>query len=415
MSRNIGIIIAREFNERVRKKSFIITTILTPLLIIALGAAPTLMMKYNTGDTKKIIVVDETEGHHVSSSLVSDNNVLFQPEYGMDLKDACIRYADKDESFAVLWIGHDILDDPSQVQLINNTSSSVMVEEVISGQLSMILRNIKLHSCGIENIDEIIAGSDVTVSLTTKKNNGSGDEESMEQTSSGFSMVMSFGLGMILYAFILLYGQQVLTSVIEEKQTRVLDVMVTSCSPFDLMMGKILGIALVAAVQVIIWTILIAAASTFMDSVIDIPFAALTDVLEISLWLFMYTIGGFLLYASLYAAAGSSVDSIQDASQFNTIIMLPILLSIIVLTSIFNDPSSKLAVCFSIIPFTSPIIMMARIPFDVPLWQIAVSLVLLYATFVLTTWISARIYRIGIFMHGKKPTWKDLGTWLRTE
>lgn len=425
----IGIIISREFSERVRKKSFIITTILMPILVIALAAAPTLMMLHNTSDVKHIVVVDETEGSFVGNALNSNSTVEFQLLEGMTRKDAISTFSSEDKAFGILWIGADIMEYPSHVQLISNTSSSIMIEEEISGQISNILRTEKLHSYNIEDIDRIIEDSNLKVSLTTMKNSGS-SEEDMEETSSDFSMMVSLLLGMMLYMFIIIYGQQVLTTVIEEKQSRVLDVMVTSCPPFDLMMGKILGIAAVAAVQIAIWAVIIIGASKAlvplipvdaaadagsMVSVVTSTFGNIGYILQIFLYLLLYIIGGFLLYASLYAAAGSSVDSVQDAQQFNTILMLPIIVSLIVMMSVFNDPNSNMIFWFSIIPFTSPVVMMARIPFDIPTWQIVLSLVLLYASFILTTWIAAKIYRIGIFMHGAKPTWKDLGRWLKTK
>lgn len=425
----IGIIASREFRERVRKKSFIITTILMPILVIALAAAPTLMMLHGTSDVKHVVVVDETEGSFVGNALESNSSMEFQLLDGMTRKDAISEYGSEDKAFGILWIGADIMEYPTHVQLINNSSSSIMIEEELSGQLSNILRTAKLQSYNIEGIDQIIEDSKLRVSLTTMKNNGSGEED-MEETSTDFSMIVSLLLGMMLYMFIIIYGQQVLTTVIEEKQSRVLDVMVTSCPPFDLMMGKILGIAAVAAVQIAIWAIIIIGASQLlvplipveaaaeagsMATVLTTTFGDVSYILTIFLYLLLYIIGGFLLYASLYAAAGSSVDSVQDAQQFNTILMLPIIVSLIVMMSVFNDPNSNMIFWFSMIPFTSPVVMMARIPFDIPTWQVVVSIVILYASFVLTTWIAARIYRIGIFMHGAKPTWKDLGRWLRTK
>ncbi len=424
----IGIIISREFRERVRKKSFIITTLLTPLFIIAIGAAPTLMMLHNVSDAKKIMVIDDTEDGYASKALHSNKNVEFTVLDGKTIQDASREYSNEDDAFGILWIGRDVLEHPEHVQLLTNSSSSVMLEEEISGQLNDVLRNAKLRSYDIENLDQIIDDANVRVSLQTMKNNGSGDQESMEQTSSDISMIISMLLGLMLYMFIILYGQQVLTTVIEEKQSRVLDVMVTSCSPFELMMGKILGIAAVAALQIAIWGFLIATASKLLvpmipaasiqdagsfASDIAITFGDVSKILLTFVWMLLYIIGGFLLYASLFAAAGSSVDSIQDAQQFNTILMLPIILSIIVMMSVFNDPNSNMVFWFSMIPFTSPVVMMARIPFDIPTWQIIVSLAILFASFILTTWIAARIYRIGIFMHGRKPTMKELGTWLK--
>ena len=430
MSNKIGIIVSREFSERVRKKSFIITTILMPILMIALAAAPTLMMMHSGSDTKHIVVVDDTPEQFVGRALQSDKSVEYELVENISRQEASMMYNDGNEAFGVLWIGSNVMEQPDQVQLFTNTSSSPILEENISSQISDILRTAKLRSYDIENLDQIIADTDVKVRLQTMKNNGSGDEDSMEHTSSDMSMLVSMGLGMLLYMFILLYGQQVLTTVIEEKQSRVLDVMVTSCSPFELMMGKILGIAAVAAVQIAIWCVLVTAACKGLvplipvedaavpgsfASAVSITFGDVAGVLMTFVWMLLYIIGGFLLYASLYAAAGSSVDSTQDAQQFNTIILLPIILSLIVMTSVFNDPNSRIAVWCSMIPFTSPVVMMARIPFDVPVWQIVVSLAILFVSFIITTWLAAKIYRIGIYMHGRKPTWKELGTWLRTK
>jgi ABC-2 type transport system permease protein len=197
------------------------------------------------------------------------------------------------------------------------------------------------------------------------------------------------------------------------------------------MVGKILGIASVALTQIAIWAVLIITASKFLiPELFSADVASSTDIMLQSLigalgdtgyiatlliYLVLYLLGGFLLYASLYAAAGSAVDSVQDGQQFNTIIMMPIILAIIVMMSIFNDPNSSLAVWFSMIPFTSPVVMIARIPFGIPVWQIIVSLVLLYATFIITTWVAAKIYRIGIFTHGKRASWQELWRWLRTK
>lgn len=228
---------------------------------------------------------------------------------------------------------------------------------------------------------------------------------------------------------IILYGQMVLTSVIEEKSSRVIDVMVTSCTPFQLMMGKILGIAAVALTQIGIWALLVLLASKFLvPAVFSADVAAANDMMLVaalgtitdtgylaSLFacLVLFILGGFLLYASLYAAAGSAVDSIQDSQQFNSIIMIPIIISIIIMMSVFNDPNSPIAFWSSMIPFTSPIVMIARVPFGIPVWEIIVSLIVLYLTFIATTYLASKIFRVGIFMHGKRNTWRDLWVWIR--
>jgi ABC-2 type transport system permease protein len=221
----------------------------------------------------------------------------------------------------------------------------------------------------------------------------------------------------------------VLTSVVEEKSSRVIDVMVTSCTPFQLMMGKILGIAAVALTQIAIWALLIISASKFLlPAILSTEVAATNDMMmsaalgtvtdtgyltSLFVLLTLFILGGFLLYASLFAASGSAVDSIQDSQQFNSIIMIPIILSIIIMMSVFNDPNSPIAFWCSMIPFSSPIVMIARIPFGIPTWEIIVSLVILYITFIATTYLAAKIFRVGIFMHGKRNSWKDLWLWMK--
>ena len=228
----------------------------------------------------------------------------------------------------------------------------------------------------------------------------------------------------------IVYGQQVLQSVIDEKQTRVLDVIITSCTPFELMMGKILGIAMVAALQIVIWAVLVIGVSSFVmpllidpasvqaisDPMMGSAISIFTDVgflLSLFVQLLVFAVGGFLFYASMYAAIGSAVDTPQDAAQFNSIIMMPVILAIIVMMNIMNDPNSGLVFWCSMIPFTSPIVMMARIPFGIPAWQVIVSIIVLFISFFIMTWIAARIFRVGVFMHGKKPTWKDLAAWIK--
>lgn len=237
-------------------------------------------------------------------------------------------------------------------------------------------------------------------------NNGPSIED-INESGNAASMLIGTVFGILSYTVIIVYGQQVMQSVIEEKQTRVLDVILTSCSPFELMMGKIFGLALVAALQVVIWSLLVVGAKE-----IFLPAGYDMNAGGISLMMVIYVIGGFLFYASMYAAIGSAVDTPQDAAQFNLVIMMPIMLSLMLLTPILANPDSKLAVWCSIIPFTSPIVMMIRVPAGAPVWQIISSLIILYGTFPVMTWLASRIFRIGVFMHGKKATWSDLGKWI---
>ncbi|HIW52608.1 MAG TPA: ABC transporter permease, partial [Candidatus Alistipes excrementipullorum] len=370
-------------------------------------------------------------------SLENSSEVVFEPT---DLSADEARTVLTD-IFGVLEIGPDIMTNPNDVKLYTNTSSSMLVEENIRSQIADIIEREKLKKYDIHNLPEILKEVETTVSLQTFRNDGEGDSEAQ---SSVISTGIGFVLGMILYMFLIIYGGMVMQSVIEEKNSRVLEVMVSSVKPFDMMMGKILGVAAVAAVQVLIWGVLICGVSalampalipsdimqsveamqqgtldmTQTDMDVDMlrAIGTATDfgyLASIFVWLLLFIIGGYLLYSAIFAAIGSSVDSVQDAQQLQTPVMMPIIFSIIIMMTILNDPNSTLAVWCSYIPFTSPVVMMARIPSGVPVWQIAVSLVILYATFVAAVWFAAKIYRVGIFMYGKKPSFKELWKWVR--
>ena len=433
----IRIIIAREFNERVRKKSFIITTILMPLLMLGLMAAPTLMMLFAKGDQKTLLVIDQSGV--VTPQLESNDEVVFTPFTGS------LDEARADENvFGVLWIGEDVVKTPSQVRLYTNSSSSMTLEESIAAQIEDVVEAERLKLYNIDGLKEIMDNLQASVSMTTYRNDLSEGGEDEEATSSMVAYLLGLVLGMMLYMFLIIYGSMVMTSVIEEKGSRVLDVLVSSVSPFQLMLGKILGVASVAVTQVAIWAVLVcglgatvlpammpddmmqtveavqAGQMTALEADLDadmlsaLSFA--TDpagLVMMFVWLLLFLIGGFLFYSAMFAAVGSSVDSIQDANQLQTPITMPIILALILAMSVFNDPNSSLAFWGSVIPFTSPIVMMARIPFGIPTWQIVLALVLLYISVVGMAWVAGKIYRVGIFMHGKKPSYKELWQWLR--
>ncbi len=435
---NISIIIQREFNERVRKKSFIITTLLMPLLMVALMAAPALIMQFSRGDEKRIAVIDESG--LVAPRLESDEELRFEPT-DLTTEEARRTLTDR---FGVLRIGGDILENPSDVKLYANSSSSLSVESSITDQIERILEAEKLKRYNIDNLQQILDEVKTTVTLQTFRNDKSQEEETHAQSST-VATVTGYVLGFILYMFLLIYGQMVMQSVIEEKNNRVLEVMVSSVRPFDLMMGKILGIASVAVVQVAIWGVLIcgigaavmphlmpsdvmanaqamqqgmpdAAAASGMDPEMLQAVAAITDlgyIVRIFVCLLLFVFGGYLFYSAMFAAVGSAVDNVQDASQLQTPITLPIILALLMMFAVIRDPNSQMAFWFSVIPFTSPIVMIVRIPYDIPLWEIALSLAVLYASFVGMVWFAAKIYRVGIFMYGKKPTLGELFKWVR--
>lgn len=433
----IGIIIAREFNERVRKKSFIITTILMPLLMLGLMAAPTLMMVFAKGEQKTLLVIDESGV--VAPELEGNDEVVFENFTGT-LDEA----RQNEEVFGTLWIGKDVVEKPSSVRLYTNSSSSMSLEEAIAAQIEDVVEAKRLEMYNIEGLKDIMDNLQASVSMTTYRNDLASEGEAEEATSSMVAYLLGLVLGMMLYMFLIIYGSMVMTSVIEEKGSRVLDVLVSSVSPFQLMLGKILGVASVAVTQIAIWGVLIcglgatvlpalmpadvmqaveavqAGQMTALDAELDADMLSAlsiaTDVgglVMMFVWLLLFLLGGFLFYSAMFAAVGSAVDSIQDANQLQTPITMPIILALILAMSVFNDPNSSLAFWGSVIPFTSPIVMMARIPFGIPTWEIVLSLVLLYASVVAMAWAAGKIYRVGIFMHGKKPSLKELLSWIK--
>ena len=440
----IGIIIGREFNERVRKKSFIITTLLTPLLMIGLMVAPMLLTQYSGSDQKCIAVVDDSK--LIGQCLQSNDEILFeQTELPVEL--ARVEYSDR---FAVLHIGKSIMENPGDVRLYTNSTASITLEMNIASQLESVIEEIKLQRLNIEDLPSILASIKTNINLQSYSNGAADDSDSESSTgekanSSIVATVVAYLLSFLLYMFILIYGVMVMQSVIEEKNSRVLEVMVSTVRPLDMMLGKILGVASVALLQIAIWIALIMGVGYFVmpelipdemsmavamlqqgaspeslgtDTNMGLlqAIATLTDMgylMKIVGSLLLFMVGGFLLYAALFAAIGSAVDNPQDAQQLQTPVTIPIILSLFVMLSVINDPTSELAFWFSMIPLTSPIVMMARIPYDIPGWEIALSLGILIATFVVVVWGAGKIYRIGILMHGKKPSIKELWKWMR--
>ena len=436
--RNIALIIMREFKERVYKKSFILTTLLMPLFFAAISVAPTLIMLYAKGDTKTISVIDNSG--IVAPLLESNEDVAFVTIDGGDLQEELKKSLESDD-FGLLYIGEDIVNNPNNVQLYTNTSSSMLVEESIADQIEEIVEAERLKEYNISDLKQILEKIEVDISLSTFRN----DKENTASSSAASSFI-GIALGFVLYFFLIVYGSIVMQSIIEEKSSRILEVLVSTVRPFDMMMGKILGVAAVAVTQIVIWGVLIVAISALLvpaimpDDIlasveainggadvmalasngVDVEtvaaLASITNTAYIAKMvalLVLFMVGGFLLYAAMYAAVGASVDTAQDAQQLTTPIMLPIIIAFIILTMVMNDPNSPMVVWCSIIPFTSPIVMMGRIPSGIPTSQIIASIVTLYATFIFMVWLAGKIYRVGIFMHGKKPTFKDLYRWLK--
>ena len=436
----IGIIAAREFNERVKKKSFIITTILMPLFFVALMFVPALMMNIKSDKAKEVIVVDQSG--LIGDRLVSDGQLAFSPSDKSfeELRD------EAHEVFGILVVGSDIATNPSNLQLFAYESSTINIEQAITEQVRTIVESEKLKEYNIEDIDAILEAVKTPVSIQVKQLDESGDAK---ESSSILNIALAYIFGFLIYMFVFLYGNMVMQGVIEEKSTKVMEVMVSSVKPFQLMMGKILGIASVAVTQFAIWVVFIlvvggaamsllgvdemmaaASSASAMDPAAMMGAAGVpslddetlsiirtvTDpayLLRILGGFLIYFVGGYLLYAAMFAAVGSAVDNEKDTNNLQMPITIPLILGIFVMMSAMQEPHGPLAFWFSMIPFTSPIVMMVRLPYGVPGWELALSVGLLVLTFVGMVWLAGKIYRVGVFMYGKKPTLRELLRWAR--
>lgn len=417
MFKNIGIIIGREYYQRVHRKSFIISTLLMPIVLVALMALPALIMIMAEPDNNRIAVIDRSGV--VLPALAGNEEMTFVPT------DLSLDSAKVSEDYdAVLVIGPDIITNPSNVQIYTHNAMSMPTSQVISQQIASAVESKRLEKYNIANLDKIMAEVKADVTLREFRLEDGEETESSSIASYAISLITM----MILYMFILMYGQMVMTSIIEEKNNRVLEVVVSSVRPTALMMGKISGIGLVALTQMVIWGIIIYAFTAFgmpllisdMSGGADMDaMAAIQSIDNVGYMMSIFAtmtllmLLGYLFYASIYAAIGAAVDNIQDASQLQTFAIVPIIASLIFGMGACTDPNSAMSFWMSMIPLTSPMVMMARVPAGVPGWELALSLAILAVFTVLTIWLSAKIYRVGIFMYGKKPTPRDLIRWAR--
>lgn len=414
----LKIIISREYLERVKRKSFIISTILMPVLMIGMMVAPVLIAALSGPEDRIIAVIDETTV--LAPALQNEGEVTFKPYSG------AVADAKADEDYdAILVIGADAVDHPEgNITLFSRGAPSIQTESYVAGQLNDAIEAQRIRNYEIANLQEIMKEVQADVKMDTIRI----DQEEENATSSTLSYVLGMVTMFILYLFIMLYGQMVMTSIIEEKNNRVLELVVSSVKPTDLMLGKILGIGLVAITQILMWAVLIICASIWVmpalaQTAVQSGDMTLTQAMTtlgspgymagIFLYLVLFLIGGYLFYSSIYAAIGSAVDNIQDASQLQSVAIVPIILAFVISMSVITDPNSSLAMWTSMIPFTSPMVMMARLPFGIPSWQPIVSLVILAVSLLAMIWLSAKIYRVGIFMYGKKPSFAELIRWTR--
>lgn len=419
MNSSLYLIIRREFLERVNRKSFIIVTLITPILMIALMALPTLIMIMSGPEEKTIAVIDNSG--LVAAHLEGDDELQFisidDPKLTVD---SVRNMTDYD---AILFISSNIVDDPSGAQLYTQSAPSIQTESYIRDQIEKQIERQRISRYDIDNLQEIVNDLQVEVKLATYRL----DTEETEETSSIVSYLIGIAMAFLLYMFLLIYGQMVMNSIIEEKNNRVLEIVVSSVKPTVLMLGKIIGVGLVAVTQIVIWALLVMAFSrwamplltahiTTEDADLLTAIGQLGDtgyMMLIFAYIAVFLILGYLFYSSIFAAIGSAVDNVQDASQLTSIAIVPIMIGIMCSMTVANDPNSTLAFWMSIIPFTSPMVMMARIPFGIPGWEIALSIVALALSVLFMIWLAAKIYRVGIFMYGKKPSVKDLIRWAK--
>ncbi len=437
MRNNIAIIIEREYKTRVAKKSFILTTILAPIVFALIVSVPIILAKMSS-DTKKVALIDRTG---LYKDILKNTE-----EYEFVLADKSIsEYRDmgEDSGFdAIVTIDESLINNPNSVTIFSYNQLPEGIERYIRDVLNKHIYEEKVKSYqDIPNLKSVLQDLDTNISIATFKWDKDGNQA---RSSSELSSVIGFSLTSLSYFFIFLYGSMVLQGVLEEKKNKIMEVMVSTVKPFDMMMGKIIGIGLVGITQMLIWiilgTILMIAAqfiflgdvytseslmamkSTGLNGMSSADIEELAEMMgyveginffEIFLMFILFFVGGFLLYSSMFAAIGSAVSSDEDTAQLMMPISFIMIFSFYVGIASVENPSGTLATVCSLIPFTSPVVMMVRIPFDVPIWQEVLSIVILFASFIGMTYLSAKIYRVGILMYGKKPSFKELWKWLR--
>jgi ABC-2 type transport system permease protein len=434
----IKLIIKREFVAKVRNKSFIVMTFLSPLLFVGIAVFVGYLSSMKA-DTKRIVIHDESQ--LFVKEFTSQNKDKGEYRYldlsAIDIKS--LKDSIAKESFEGLLIipkTTNVAELESKIQFISNSSPSISFIEKIQDVIAKKITTTNLEKAQLDILAINKAQAKVSISLA---------KASGEQSVKGLNEIkiaIGGGFGYLIMMFIIIYGNMVMRSVIEEKTNRIIEIIISSVKPFQLMIGKIIGTSLAGILQFFIWAIiglsLMFAASLFFDVNVGPTARVSPEVMEAAqnqyastaqmyikeLWnlpiasilisFVIYFIGGYFLYSSFYAAIGAAVDNQTDSQQFLLPIIMPLMLSVYVgFFSVINDPHGTMAVVFSMIPLTSPIVMLMRIPFGVPLWQIAVSVTLLFATFFSVVWFAAKIYRVGILMYGKKPTWKELYKWLK--
>lgn len=430
----ISIIIQREYLSRVKKKSFLLTTLLVPLFFIAMYVGMIFLTKKSYEDTHANIYIYDHSGS-VEQSLTSGRNITYIHSPDKKLEEQIPYIQDLKGNHSILIIPSDFFSS-KQSELLSSGKPNMAIQAEVKRNLGQILLESEYKELGLD--PEIIKNIDTNVKLSAKEISEDGDtKDSYTEVVMGLGMALSI----LIYITLVIYGSQVMRGVIEEKTSRIVEVIISSVKPFQLMMGKIIGIGLVGLTQFAMWivlTLILVALATgaffnpsdinqellqngvnqdTMPSAMGMDIKSIFDAINFPLLLIsfvLFFLGGYLLYSAIFAAIGSAVDNETEASQFTMPITMPLLITYVLSFGVLiNDPDGNIAVWLSMIPLTSPIAMLVRIPFGVPIWQIGVSLILLILGFIFVTWLAAKIYRVGILMYGKKASVKELIKWLK--
>ncbi len=430
------LIIKREFYAKVKNKSFIILTVLSPILVIALGALIFYLSEKNSEDVRKVAYVDET--NQLASAFTSTKTLKYVDLTKLGFKEA--KTTAEKNYYGLIYIPKiDSLNQLTKsIKFYSQETPGLSLISSIESGLDKRIRDLKIEKLNIDV--SILKETETSISIATENFTG----EKSSKIGSLLRMLAGGGFGYLIFMFIIIYGTSVMRSVIEEKTSRIIEVIISSVKPFQLMLGKILGNAFAGLLQFIIWmiiggtilfvvTLYLGPESAQNANVMPINSEVVQQVQQASnnnvqlvlqeiknlpiLTIFfsflVYFFGGYLIYSSIYAAIGAAVDSETDTQQFMMPVLMPLVIAIYIGFSIIENPHGSVAVGFSIFPLTSPIVMLMRIPFGVPWWQIAVSMLLLILTFIGIVWFAAKIYRIGILMYGKKPSYKEIYKWLK--
>ena len=431
----IGLIIKREYLRRVSKKSFLLLTFLLPFLFVAMVFVPLWLSTIKGDEVRTIAVIDAT-GKYASLFQDTESYRFIQSDKSLDE----YRQNDNKEIYAFMHITGDLLKNPGAAALYSEKQVPGELSRLVNQVIGKELEEEKMASFNIPNLKEIIQESKIKFDIQTIKWGADGKES---KSSSMVASITGLIFTLLIYMFIMMYGAMVMQGVMEEKSNRIVEVIVSSVRPFDLMMGKIIGICFVGLTQLFLWGILTAVlflgSQLFFGIGIDPQMAGVNAVAQpgmdmsgviadhaelfeviktinftqLALFFILYFIGGYMLYASLFAAIGSSVDNQEDTQQFMMPITILMVFALYAGIYSMENPDGPLAFWCSLIPLTSPIVMMIRLPFDVPYWQLLLSILLLYGTSILIVWVSAKIYRVGILMYGKKPDIKEMIKWIK--